>query len=448
MVYFLTLLYDYSIFLVSFFLYFSFGWIFFVEKLFVNSGNNRDPQPNLIHGVFAITLALSFTLFELIIFEILNIMDPASRWTQWKLILWSIMIDLILVIPFYQISICIRNKVSKVSLPYRLVLSVVLWMMYLFLFWKIGNPFPILSKEHGMLSLELGMSRIGVIGVTAMAILSGFGAVNSPYTCLFYFVKPVSDKEIALTESQYIKVVETIFKRKHLVKNRNNKMVSSDLIIVDPKLSKVECDSTTLEELSRELLADLDDMYYEKNRMIFSKTWKGQYFNLLGYLFSIYCIYKVLTTLFNILLGRVGQMDPVTAGLDILVHYYEFDVNIKFWSQYASFLFIGIIIIASIRGLLIYIMKIFRIFATNVNNSKLVILFLAQLMGMYFVSCVLMLRTNLPPSYRLIITRILEGIHFDFYSRWFDLIFLMSAVFSTLFLWSVSRRKRTPRILF
>jgi len=147
------------------------------------------------------------------------------------------------------------------------------------------------------------------------------------------------------------------------------------------------------------------------------------------------------------MLGRVGKKDPVTYGLEILVHYCGVDVNLQFWSQYASFLFVGIIIIASIRGLLIYMMKIFRLFASsnNLNQSSWVILMLAQIMGMYFVSCVLMLRTNLPPSYRQIITGILQGIHFDFYSRWFDVIFLLSSFSSIAFLYITANRKKYPR---
>ena len=39
-------------------------------------------------------------------------------------------------------------------------------------------------------------SRVGVVGVTLMAILSGFGAVNCPYTYMDYFARIVTSLDV------------------------------------------------------------------------------------------------------------------------------------------------------------------------------------------------------------------------------------------------------------
>ena len=63
---------------------------------------------------------------------------------------------------------------------YRLVpfLTLIAWCFYLYMFWKLGNPFPI-SNRHEFFSIEQCISRVGIIGVTAMAVLSGFGGKNN-----------------------------------------------------------------------------------------------------------------------------------------------------------------------------------------------------------------------------------------------------------------------------
>jgi len=86
-----------------------------------------------------------------------------------------------------------------------LFLTLIAWCFYLYLFWKLGDPFPI-SNRNESFSIEQCISRVGIIGVTTMAILSGFGgmkkkndffqinfvcfflAVNCPYTYMTYFI--------------------------------------------------------------------------------------------------------------------------------------------------------------------------------------------------------------------------------------------------------------------
>ena len=63
----------------------------------------------------------------------------------------------------------------------RLTGALVLWLCFLFAFSKLGDQAPLLSRDHGLFTLEYAISRIGIVGVTTMAVLSGFGAVNTPY---------------------------------------------------------------------------------------------------------------------------------------------------------------------------------------------------------------------------------------------------------------------------
>jgi hypothetical protein len=44
----------------------------------------------------------------------------------------------------------------------------------------LGNPFPI-SNRNEFFSIEQCISRVGIIGVTAMAILSGFGGKKKSF---------------------------------------------------------------------------------------------------------------------------------------------------------------------------------------------------------------------------------------------------------------------------
>lgn len=58
------------------------------------------------------------------------------------------------------------------------------------------------------------MSRIGVIGVTVMAILSGFGAVNYPYTSMTYFIRPVSQTDVITLERRLLLTMDMILAKK------------------------------------------------------------------------------------------------------------------------------------------------------------------------------------------------------------------------------------------
>ena len=103
----------------------------------------------------------------------------------------------------------------------------------------------------------------------------------------------------------------------------------------------------------------------------------------------------------NILFGRRGAVDPVTHTLNVAIHHLGVGIDVEFWSQQLAFIFVGVLVMLSIRGLLLQFMKVFQRFSGKISPDGIV-LFLTQVMGMYFLSTVLMLRMSVPPQYRYI----------------------------------------------
>ena len=56
------------------------------------------------------------------------------------------------------------NMRSQFAQKYLWILSLITWCLFIFIFWKIGDPFPIHNPKHGMLGVETMVSRVGVIG--------------------------------------------------------------------------------------------------------------------------------------------------------------------------------------------------------------------------------------------------------------------------------------------
>lgn len=428
-------------------IFFAGGWVFFMKKLF----KDYEVHHTLVQLIFSITFSLSCTMFELIIFEILGVLESSSRYFHWKLGLYSMLFMLIFLLPFYMGYFIISN-LRFVQRHMIKPLTITTWLVFIYFFWKIGDPFPILNPKHGILSIEQGISRIGVIGVTVMAFLSGFGAVNCPYTYMSYFMRPVTNADIASLERKMMQTMDMIIvkKRRIALAKRENLQRSLDeqpsksiwrmlQSVASPKgsgdnINQLKQEVAAMEELSHQLFLEIVDMHNMQDRIEYSTTLQGKYFNFMGYFFSIYCIWKIFISTINIIFDRVGRVDPVTRGIEIAVNYMGISFDVKFWSQHISFILIGIIAVTSIRGLLITLTKFFYAISSS-KSSNVIVLALAQIMGMYFVSTVLLIRMNMPSEYRSIITEVLGNLQFNFYHRWFDVIFLVSALSSIGFLY-------------
>ncbi|MFH4976242.1 hypothetical protein AB6A40_002951 [Gnathostoma spinigerum] len=407
---------DWIIVISSQVVFFFLGWLFFMKQLF----RDYEVHQRMVQFLFSVTFSLSCTMFELIIFEILDILDSSSRFMHWRIGLYSILFVLIVMLPLY-VSYSIATSLSFMHRKWVLPVTFIAWSLFIYFFWKIGDPFPILSRKHGIFSIEQAISRVGVIGVTVMAVLSGFGAVNAPYCYMTIFMRPVTSSHVEQMERKLMHTMEVIVAKKRrlciLIKEQRASAftrggsnhaglfhrlwgsVSFSSNSLSDQISSLNAEIAPYEELSRYLFLELVELRNMKDRLDYSKTWQGQYFNIVGHFFSIYCIWKIFISTVNIVFDRVGKVDPVTRGIEIAVKYMGIELDVRFWSQHISFLLVGVIAVTSIRGLLITLTKFFYMISSS-KSSNFIVLLLAQVMGMYFVSSVLLMRMNMPHQYR------------------------------------------------
>ncbi len=99
--------------------FFSGSWLFFVKKIAGNYGV-RDRR---VLTLFAATFSLSATLFELIIFEIVDVLNRTLRWFMWKTTLVLMLSLLIVILPLYQIRLLIVGNNRGNIIHCRFLLS-------------------------------------------------------------------------------------------------------------------------------------------------------------------------------------------------------------------------------------------------------------------------------------------------------------------------------------
>jgi hypothetical protein len=105
------------------------------------------------------------------------------------------------------------------------------------------------------------------------------------------------------------------------------------------------------------------------------------------------------------IVGRKLSTDPITRFLNFIAWVSEskIDADIRLYSQYISFIFMGYLMISNIRSFSINMKNffdfIFRRRRLNLLSTDTLVLLLSEMYGIYFLSAAILLQSGLPRTY-------------------------------------------------
>ena len=271
---------------------------------------------------------------------VLDVLSHA-RWWAWKFNLILVTFLLIFILPYCFFYLVLRNN----DWPWQQAcyFAALPLFLYLWAFYSITNSLPIAGQSGSI--LVMGISRLGVLGVTAMAITSGFGAVNCPRQTLDYFLRPVTDSDIQALEKRLLKTMDMISAKKKLViltqhelarRRRSGKdgksdqqrggwkdkvsgfvtsvTRSSDDKALENNVKSMQHEVVAMEAMCSDMFEELQEARLAYKQLSFSATFLGRAVNMTGYFFSGYCVYKMVMASINIIFNRVAQVPGALRG--------------------------------------------------------------------------------------------------------------------------------------
>ncbi|EXJ58166.1 hypothetical protein A1O7_05591 [Cladophialophora yegresii CBS 114405] len=420
---------------------------------------------------FASTIALSAVLTELLLCEISNSFNPTARSIALQITVVSLLGLLVVAIPLLGISSVVaksgykfrgEKKRSRAHLAW--VLEFAGYAAFLFGFWAIGALLPdtptipiteSITRQSGL--FQACLDRLGITGVSLMALLSGFASVSATWQSFGPKARTVADTDITRKQAGLDATMDMLAEKKERVRmmesmspaaqNHHGPIQSFWSRTVgavrkstfDQQRDVLEMEASGLETMASSLETSLSILRARRANQLRATTPAGRLSLAFSHVFACYCVYRICTTTVNIIRrtlspspsAATSDTDPVTYTIALFARHVYPSLDQASWAQQVSFLLSGAMLLASFTA----VTQTFHLFArfmpsvlhaTKTNFALLI----SQISGMYVISSALMLRGMMPREVGSVINTALGAglLEPAWVQRWFEGFFMLAVM--------------------
>ncbi|RFU33917.1 hypothetical protein B7463_g2441, partial [Scytalidium lignicola] len=434
--------------------------------------SDRAARRGIVALSFSTTIGLAAVLAELILCEISNSLNPAARALALRITVPTLLFSLIVLIPFLEIQSIIsgfgwrfqRTSSGRIpKLPWLLQCGgFLLWLMT---FWWLGLGIPgtyihsVVSRPGKDLG-EACLERIGIVGISLMALLSGFAASSTIWQTFGTKQRPVTEADIARKRVGLDATNDMLAVKRSRLRALERKMSEAPKEGFMTKMmgsirgggdaqeiKALQMEISGLVAMASSLSASLNVLESRYAALKRTSSPLGKFFIVpASYAFSLYCVYRIFNTTIAALRRLLfpsptafssSTTDPINRILSLLAKHVDPTLDQLAWSRQISFLLSGIILLASFTS----VHQTFHML-TKISPSLLyqaqanLALIVAQISATYVISNALLLRSNLPLEMSSVISDALGSpLEPIFVDRWFEGWFLLASVGTTIGIW-------------
>ncbi|ORY17807.1 Abscisic acid G-protein coupled receptor-domain-containing protein [Clohesyomyces aquaticus] len=429
----------------------------------------RISSRRLASITFSTNIALSAVLVELILCEISNTVNRATRTLALKFTVPFLLFLLVVVTPALEIHSVLSGAGWGFGKHRRIawVLEGTGMVVWLTGFWYLGRGLlgSYLHEESYVRDHSISegcLERIGIIGISLMASLAGFAAISSMWQSFGVKYRIVTESDIARKQAGLEATNDMLLTKESRLRALQRKMSDTPQegfvtrvmgsIRGNPDVqerSTLQLEIQGLETMRTSLQNSMMVLQNRRQFQLRSHTVYGRLLNLFSFVFSLYCSYRIAATIFTTLRRfsapntSFSNSDPINNFLAILAKYWDPSLDRVAWSRIISFLLSGLMLLLSFNSVLQTFLLFARVVPGILQHARAnLALLISQISATYVISSALLLRSNLPTEMKSAISDALGApLEPAFTERWFEGWFLAASALTVLGLW-VGKRIR------